>query len=132
MHNLAVVLSWFEVLKPLLGNEMAWQQGRIALAEGFTNAVRHAHRGLPPETPILLVAQVGADELVLEIWDQGQFFDLERFVSQLPPSSRDAEGGRGLRLIYEVADQVDYRRFYGDSNRLRIVKQLQSSQMSLS
>jgi serine/threonine-protein kinase RsbW len=124
LRNLATVLAWFEPFRLCLNDDATWQQCRIALVEGFTNAVRHAHRHLPKETPILLEAQVESSILILSIWDKGKPFDLERYLRHLPPSSRDAEGGRGLRLIRDISDRLDYRRIGESGNCLRIVKQL--------
>jgi serine/threonine-protein kinase RsbW len=124
LRNLAAVLAWFEPFRLCLDDDATWQQCRIAIVEGFTNAVRHAHRHLPRETPILLEAQIEGSMLVLKVWDQGQPFDLEQYLQQLPPSSRDAEGGRGLRLIREISDCLDYQRVGDSGNCLRIAKQL--------
>lgn len=124
LRNLAAVLSWFEPLRPLLNDDAAWQQCRIAIVEAFTNAVRHAHREQPPETLIHLEAALDGNVLVLEICDRGAPFDLEQYLRHLPPTSTDAEGGRGLRLIRDIADQLSYRRNGDRGNCLRIVKQL--------
>ncbi len=124
LRHLAAVLSWFDPWRQILDDDTVWQQCRIAIVEAFTNAVRHAHQGLPQETPIHLEALLDGETLVMEICDRGQPFDLDHYLSDLPPSSRDAEGGRGLRLIRDIADQVTYRRQGDTGNCLRIVKQL--------
>ncbi len=124
LRNLAAVLSWFEAVRPLLNDDMVWQQCRIAMVEAFTNAVRHAHRELPQETPVCLEAILEEDVLVLKVCDRGAPFDLEHYLRHLPPSSLDAEGGRGLRLIQDIADQLSYRRDGDRGNCLQIVKQL--------
>lgn len=124
LRNLAAVLSWFESLRPLLSDDTAWQQCRIAMVEAFTNAVRHAHRDQPLETPISLEASLDDHVLVIQVCDRGDPFDLEDYLQHLPPNSLDAEGGRGLRLIRDIADQLSYRRNGDRGNCLRIVKQL--------
>jgi serine/threonine-protein kinase RsbW len=73
---LTTVLEWFEQLKDLSLPEEAWWACQLALAEGFTNAVRHAHKNLPVETPIQLEVTVFAEHLEFRIWDCGQAFDL--------------------------------------------------------
>lgn len=118
------MLAWFESLRPLLNNDTAWQQCRIAVVEAFTNAVRHAHRDQPLETPICLEAVLDGDVLTLKVCDRGAPFDLEHYFRHLPPSSTEAEGGRGLRLIRDIADQLSYRRDGDRGNCLHIVKQL--------
>jgi len=124
LRNLAAVLSWFEPLRPLLNDDQTWQQCRIAVVEAFTNAVRHAHHGQPRETPVYLEAVVEGDVLIIDICDRGAPFDLEQYLRHLPSPSADAEGGRGLRLIRDIADQLSYRRDGDRGNCLRIVKQL--------
>lgn len=111
-------------MRPLLDDDTAWQQCRIAIVEAFTNAVRHAHKGQPQETPICLEASLDGDVLILRVCDRGAPFDLENYFRHLPPSSLEAEGGRGLRLIRDIADQLSYRRHGDSGNCLRIVKQL--------
>ncbi len=57
------------------GQELYWQC-QIALAEGFTNAVRHAHRALPKLTPIEVSFALWSDYLEIRICDRGEPFDL--------------------------------------------------------
>jgi serine/threonine-protein kinase RsbW len=73
---LTTVLEWFKQLKDLSLPQDAWWACQLALAEGFTNAVRHAHKNLPLETPIQLEVAVFAGRLEIRIWDCGQAFDL--------------------------------------------------------
>ncbi len=103
---------------------MTWQQCRIAMVEAFTNAVRHAHRDQPKDTPIVLEAVLDGNVLILKVCDRGAPFDLENYFRHLPPSSIEAEGGRGLRLMRDIADQLSYRRDGDRGNCLRMVKQL--------
>lgn len=76
------VLKWYEQLQDLPIPEHIWMQGQLAVAEGFTNAVRHAHKGLPLETPIKLEVTVFNERLEIKIWDYGQPFDLEARVKE--------------------------------------------------
>ncbi|MEG3941826.1 ATP-binding protein [Microcoleus sp. S36b_A3] len=65
--------------------EAVLQQCKLAAIEGFTNAVRHAHKTLPSETPIELAIAVFADRLEIKIWDWGQLFDLKaKLKEELP------------------------------------------------
>lgn len=114
-------------MRLLFEDESDWEQCRIALAEGFTNAVRHAHRYLPRQTPIELEAHCTPHSLTLCIWDRGQPFDLEGYLQDLPPGSQEAEGGRGLRLLYQISDDLQYARSHDQRNCLRVTKQLQPS-----
>ena len=45
---LGEVLGKYEEVKPEFINQRVWLECQLALAEGFTNAVRHAHKKSPP------------------------------------------------------------------------------------
>jgi serine/threonine-protein kinase RsbW len=73
----AQVLSWLEQLDPLPIPEAVLHQCKLAVVEGFTNAVRHAHKNLPRETPIELEIAVFNERLEIKIWDRGKPFDFQ-------------------------------------------------------
>jgi len=74
----AQVLSWLEQLDPLpIIPEAVLHQCKLAVVEGFTNAVRHAHKNLPRETPIELEITVFNERLEIKIWDRGKPFDFQ-------------------------------------------------------
>ena len=77
LNALALVLQWYEQLEHLPIPKQVWLQCQLALAEGFTNAVRHAHKGMPLETPIELEVRVFNESLEMRIWDSGKPFDLK-------------------------------------------------------
>lgn len=123
LEALDTVLSWFETFnRPDIPKEV-WIQFQSALAEAFTNAVRHAHRDRPPDTPIALYLMVEASSLTLEIIDCGEPFDLLGAIAQLPDGvDRKSGGGRGLRIMDRVADRLSYERLPDGRNRLELVK----------
>lgn len=82
LDNLARVLQWYDRLEKLPIPKHVIMQCRLALAEGFTNAVRHAHKSLPLSTPINLEIRVLGNCLELRIWDSGQPFDFEAKISK--------------------------------------------------
>ncbi|AFZ06494.1 putative anti-sigma regulatory factor, serine/threonine protein kinase [Oscillatoria nigro-viridis PCC 7112] len=73
----ARVLSWAEQLDPLPIPLVVVHQCKLAVIEGFTNAVRHAHKNLPLETPIELEIMVFKEHLEVKIWDWGEPFDIQ-------------------------------------------------------
>jgi serine/threonine-protein kinase RsbW len=118
------VLSWFDDFHELPIPQEDWLQCQLALIEGFTNAVRHAHKGLPRTTPVLIEVFVTDVFLDIKIWDHGPGFDLQAMLSQkLKTTTSDSEGGRGLRIMYRVADIVEYTRTADMRNCLHIRKQ---------
>jgi serine/threonine-protein kinase RsbW len=85
LHSVTEVLEWVEQLENLPIPEAVLQQCKLALFEGFTNAVRHAHKTLPSNTPIELAIAVFQDRLEIEICDWGQPFDLKaKLKEELP------------------------------------------------
>jgi serine/threonine-protein kinase RsbW len=122
LNELAEVLAWFNQLHHDTIPKIDWLKCQTALAEAFTNVVRHAHWNLPHETPINLESSLGSDYLEFKIWDRGAEFDLEYEVSILPNEVEEtATGGRGLYLLKEIADRLNYTRT-GDRNCLLLVK----------
>ncbi|MEG4998200.1 ATP-binding protein [Microcoleus sp. B4-D4] len=88
VNALTIVMDWFEQLKDLsLPNEV-WFQFQLALAEGFINAVRHAHKNLPVETPVQLEITVFDGHLELKIWDCGPSFDFDAKLKEIIATDR--------------------------------------------
>ena len=76
LNALEEVLSWYEGIDSSLISNKVWLQCQLALVEGFTNAVRHAHKDLPTDTLVDLEIKRYANFLEIRIWDRGQPFDL--------------------------------------------------------
>ena len=90
VNALTKVLEWFEQLQDLsisIPNEV-WFQFQLALAEGFTNAVRHAHKNLHRETPIQLEITVLNGCLELKVWDCGPRFDFDAKLTEIIAADR--------------------------------------------
>jgi len=117
------VLSWFDQLYQPSIPTIVWLQCKLAVAEGFTNAARHAHRGLPPNVPIDIEVTLFPQGLEIRIWDQGPPFDL---ISWLQSSEQlvdqHAGGGRGIAIMQKIADKLSYTRTDDNRNCLLIVK----------
>ncbi|MBD2077492.1 ATP-binding protein [Phormidium sp. FACHB-592] len=122
LDELSPVLDWFNQLHQPAIPKTIWMQCQTALAEGLTNAIRHAHTGKPAETPIEIVVTIQARSIEIRIWDEGAAFDLAQRLAALPQTvSPDAIGGRGLLLLQQFSDHLSYVRS-GDRNCLLIVK----------
>ena len=122
LNELVEVLVWFNQLYQDSVPKIDWLKCQTALAEAFTNVVRHAHKDRPLETPIELEAALSSDYLEIRIWDYGPQFDLEYKVSSLPSEvDETATGGRGLYLLKQIADGISYTH-NGDRNCLLLVK----------
>lgn len=117
------VLSWFEDFDHTFIPEAVWLQCQLALAEGFTNVVRHAHKDKPSNTQIDIEVTILENCLEIRIWDYGPQTNLGEIIETLPHDmDREAEGGRGLKLMKKVADILEYQRQADQRNCLLIVK----------
>lgn len=117
------VLTWFDQFNQPSIPKKVWLQCQLALAEGFTNAVRHAHKNLPTNVLIDIEVTLFPQALELRIWDQGPPFDLEKRVQEFEKTvDEQAGGGRGIYLLQKIADKLSYTRTSDNRNGLLIVK----------
>ena len=124
LKSLDTVLKYFEQLKPAGIPQKDWLQCQLALAEGFTNAVRHAHRHLPPEIPIEIEIDIVPHQMEIRIWDRGSVFDLESFIEKNAHLDHSFSGhGQGLPILQKIADQLSYTHTEDQRNCLLIIKQ---------
>ncbi|NEQ21359.1 MAG: ATP-binding protein [Microcoleus sp. SIO2G3] len=119
------VLQWFEEFTSSLLPQQLGSECQLALVEGFTNAVRHAHHDLPPTTPIDLELKIFPDFLEMRIWDHGPPFDFQAKLQSLCQEEYDPlekEGGRGLIFMKQLTDELSYARLDDDRNCLLMRK----------
>ncbi|MBK1988606.1 anti-sigma regulatory factor [Sphaerospermopsis aphanizomenoides BCCUSP55] len=119
------VQQWFEKFSLQYLTQRGWPESQLhklnlALVEGFTNAVRHAHLALPPETDIEIELSLWMDRLEMRMWDYGKPFNPDEVPEPQPGTLQDH--GYGWFLIRRVADRVVYERDSDNRNCLLIVK----------
>ncbi len=119
------VQEWFEQFCLQHLSQLGWSKTQLdrlnlALAEGFTNAVRHAHHALPPETTIEIKVYLWIDRLEIRIWDYGKPFNPDAIAEPAPGTLQ--VGGYGWFLLRRLADRVVYERGADGRNCLLIVK----------
>jgi Anti-sigma regulatory factor (Ser/Thr protein kinase) len=123
LSGLGWVLSWFSQLYESRIPTSVWIRCQLVLAEGFTNAVRHAHKGKPADLPVDIQVAVFAEFVEIKIWDCGDPFDLEQKIKDISEKvDFESPGGRGLKLIKDIADSITYVRTADGRNCLSIVK----------
>jgi serine/threonine-protein kinase RsbW len=123
LNELDPVLSWFAQLHQSPIPTSVWLRCQLALAEGFTNAVRHAHKGKPSDTPIDIEVTLFPEHLEIRVWDCGLPFDLEQKIRDVSDQvDMNAGGGRGLKLMRDISDSLTYRPTTDNRNCLLIVK----------
>ena len=117
------VLAWFDQFQTSPIPHNIWLQCQLALIEGFTNAVRHAHAGLPQSTPIRIEVSVSDRAIDIKIWDCGPGFDLASVLRhKITANDPNSEGGRGLKIMYLVADRLTYEPAPNTGNCLHLHK----------
>lgn len=122
LDELTTVLDWFEQIHHDKMSTRDWLGCKTALAEVFTNAVRHAHQDMPKETPINLEATLTENSLEVKVFDYGKGFDLSSKLAETNDVDTHALGGRGLSLINQIVDTFRYEALEGDRNCMLIVK----------
>lgn len=121
LKSLEDILAWFEkITAPFLAADLMYRC-QIALTEGFTNVVRHAHRGLSNATPIDIEVKIFSNCIEMQIWDVGKSFDFEKTLHLLREQNIDPlerEGGRGLMFMSKLTDELAYHRVENSRNCL--------------
>lgn len=119
------VLDWFDRFSSQNMRKFSWlaEQSdalKLALDEAFTNAVRHAHKNLPPETPIDIELSLCNDRVEIRLWDYGEPFDPDTVAE--PELGTLQAGGYGWFLMRRIADNLVYERCENGRNRLTLIK----------
>jgi serine/threonine-protein kinase RsbW len=104
-----------------IGDEVDWTRQssrlRLALVEAYSNVVRHAHRDRP-NLPVLIRLEVKDRDLILEIWDYGQGYDLSTYLAPCPEDKQ--EHGYGWLILNRLMDRVEYRLQVDGRNCLKL------------
>ncbi|MBD2438409.1 ATP-binding protein [Nostoc sp. FACHB-110] len=114
---LSDVLIWCEQInQPPIPDKQVWWQCQTLLIEGFANIVEHAHKNLPPTTPVEIELLRSPEYIEIRILSQGGAFDLERqlqITDELENNERDR--GRGLKIMSALADKLSYEKISSDN-----------------
>jgi serine/threonine-protein kinase RsbW len=93
----------------------------VALDEAFVNAVKHGNRSDPGKL-LRVTAELSAREAIFTVEDEGQGFDVHEIPDPTDPANLFKSSGRGVLLIYNIMDEVEYSR---GGAKLRMVKRPQ-------
>ena len=80
---------------------------RVLLAEALTNSILFGAGGDPSRT-VVVAAELGSDTIRLHVRDDGPGFDPLNIEDPTEPRARRRAVGRGLFLIRNLADQVEF------------------------
>ena len=126
LDALSDILSWFARLQHPSIPSSIWIRCQLALAEAFTNAVRHAHRNLTSEVTVEIEVTLSDNQIQIRVWDHGPPFNLMEKIRQMPSEiDKGSGGGRGLKLMRDIADDLSYEPCRDGRNCLLIVKNYQ-------
>ena len=134
LRFLKVVEYWLlESLQLAIDKEIDWSgvesRLRLVMVEVYSNIVRHAHHD-QPELPVLIRIELEGHHLSLEIWDQGEGFQIDQYAAPAPGDFQ--EGGYGWLILHRIMDRVEYKlrvggdgeALQGNRNCLKLVKDL--------
>ena len=82
---------------------------KLALEEGLNNAIRHGN-GLDPKKKVKLHYDVGQEQVVIEIGDQGHGFDPQNVPDPTADENLEKPTGRGIMLMRAYMDEVHFNR----------------------
>ncbi|QGG49341.1 ATP-binding protein [Heliorestis convoluta] len=111
-----------------LGLKNHWDQAvifqlKLALSEAINNVINHGYGG-EGDKPITLRVIVKAEQIEIQIFDQGKSFLIHEREAKTPPPC--SESGRGIFLIFHCMDKAHSAR-RGNWNELTLVKELRKS-----
>lgn len=130
---LTVVERWLlDCLEVELGESVDWPRQsnrlRLALVEAYSNVVRHAHRE-QAQIPVLLKLELKNRDIAIEIWDNGEGYDLDTYAPPNPEARQ--EGGYGWLIMNRLMDKVEYQlKVNGRSNCLKLETRIPTPQES--
>ncbi len=89
----------------------------VALDEAFVNAVKHGNRN-DPEKLLRVTSELSQHEAIFTVEDEGDGFDVAEIPDPTDPANLFKSTGRGVLLIYNIMDEVEYSE---RGNRLKMV-----------
>ncbi len=81
---------------------------RLAYEEAVSNAFRHGHAGLPPQTPVRVSYRVAPDSVEMTVEDQGPGFDPDQIPDPTLDENLASPSGRGIMLIRAYMTDVQF------------------------
>lgn len=80
----------------------------LLLSEAVTNAIIHGNRE-DPSKKVEVEIQIKPDSIITTVEDEGEGYDLDKDAENpLDEDNLLKEGGRGVFLIKEISDEMEY------------------------
>ena len=80
----------------------------IAVTEAVNNAIIHGNK-MKPEKKVNFELKTKGRSIIITIEDEGEGFDPDNIDDCLKPENLMKDGGRGVFLIKELMDDVDFK-----------------------
>ena len=94
----------------------------IAVTEAVGNAIMHGNRQDPCKS-VSIEFKYNEKQIEVTVSDEGSGFDLKSIKNPLLPENLLRENGRGIFILSELMDKVDYK-FTGQGTVLHMVMKL--------
>jgi serine/threonine-protein kinase RsbW len=91
----------------------------LVVGEALANAIIHGNRCDPEKTVHVAVAVNQHGDLLVSVKDSGPGFDPSRLPDPTAPENLLVPHGRGIFLIRELMDEVDFKFDHGTELRMR-------------
>jgi len=96
---------------------------KLAVGEACNNAIQHTLDESRPREEVVICCWPAADELIIEVRDQGKGFDPDS-VRKVANEETLSERGLGLLLIEALMDEVEFQSSPDSGTQVRMVKHL--------
>ncbi len=108
LENIRIVESFIDNARDRFNlNDDIYGNIMVAVTEAVNNAIIHGN-GKDKDKEVDLSLEVGKKELYFTIKDQGKGFDPDSLPDPTAPENLLSIGGRGIFLVKNLADKVDF------------------------
>ena len=113
-----------------IGDDMDCSQNDLeelgtSVIEACTNAMEHGNQ-LDDELPIQVIFEVEGNEITITVLDKGPGFDFEHWT---PSDELMRQRGRGILIMREFTDSLEFGRQDDGRFMIRMVKKLKPSEV---
>jgi serine/threonine-protein kinase RsbW len=91
----------------------------LVIGEAIANAMVHGNHGDPEKTVHVVVAVNEHSDLLVSVKDTGSGFDPSRLPDPTAPENLMTPHGRGIFLIRQLMDEVQFKFDHGTELRMR-------------
>ena len=113
-----------EVLQTLCFGHKSANEVGISVIEACTNAIEHGNKQSPAEN-VRIEYTCNGDRLVIGVCDRGTGFDFKNYLEHIPdPANIDRLRGRGIYIMKNMMDSLEFEMVPGQGMKVRLVKRL--------